>query len=516
MFRFAATTLAALSMTALVAGAGSATADISLTKIGEYRTGVFDESAAEIGAFDKSTKRLFVVNGAAKAIDIIDLSDPTKPKKAGEVSLKKFGAGVNSVAVHNGIVAAAVEAKPKQAPGKVVFFRASDGRVLGAVEVGPLPDMVVFTPDGKRVLVANEGEPSKDYKTDPEGSVTVIDVSKGFDKATAKTADFKAWNGKPLPKGMHPGNPKSSFARNVEPEYIAVSPDGTRAYVVLQESNAVAIVDIEAARVIDVVGLGFKAWSGIDMDASDKDKKINFRNWPVKGMYQPDAIAMFSAGGKNFLITANEGDARDYKGWSEETRVAKLKLDPKAFPNAAELQKESALGRLKTTTAAGDADGDGMHETIFGYGGRSFSIWSDQGKLLWDSGDAFGKHVAKVLPKHFNANDGKNKSTDSRSDDKGVEPEGVTVGTVKGRTYAFIGLERTSGIFVYDVTDPAAPRMVKFLSTRDYSGNPKKDTGGDVSPEGLLFIPAADSPNGKPLLVATFEVSGSTVVYEIR
>lgn len=513
MFRFAATASVALS---LVLAAPVARAEVSLIKIGSYRTGIFDKSAAEISTYDKGSKRLFVVNGAAKAIDILDLSDPTKPRKIGVVSLKAYGAGVNSVAAKNGIVAAAVESDPKQAPGKVVFFRARDGKVLGAVEVGALPDMVVFTPDGKTVLVANEGEPSADYKTDPEGSVSVIDLSKGVAGATVRTADFRAWNGKPLPAGMHNGHPKSSFAQNVEPEYIAVTPDGTTAYVSLQESNALAIVDIGSAKVVKVVGLGFKDHGRHGLDASDKDTGIHIRTWPVRGMYQPDAIAIFMAGGAPYIVTANEGDSRDYKGWSEETRVGKLKLDPKAFPNARELQKKAALGRLKTTRADGDANGDGRHETIYSYGARSFSIRSADGALIWDSGDAFERHLAKVQPKQFNANDGKNASQDSRSDDKGVEPEGVAVGTVRGRTYAFIGLERTSGLFVYDVTDPKAPKMVQYLSTRDYSGNPKKDSGGDIAPEGLLFISAADSPNGRPLLVVTFEVSGSTVVYDIR
>ena len=41
-------------------------------------------------------------------------------------------------------------------------------------------------------------------------------------------------------------------------------------------------------------------------------------------------------------------------------------------------------------------------------------------------------------------------------------------------------------------------------------------TAGDLGPEGLVFIPAAQSPNGRPLLVVGNEVSGTTAVLQLN
>jgi hypothetical protein len=232
-------------------------------------------------------------------------------------------------------------------------------------------------------------------------------------------------------------------------------------------------------------------------------------------MYQPDTIASFVADGKTWLVTANEGDSRDYKGFSEEARIAKLKLDPAAFPNAAELQKDEALGRLKVTTTLGDKNGDGLHEELYVYSARSFSVWDAEGKLVADTGAEIETILAERMPDQFNSNSEKNGSADDRSDDKGPEPEGVAVGTVDGKPYAFVGLERVGGIMIHDLSTPAKPRFIDYVNTRDFKGDPKAGTAGDLAPEGLVFISAEDSPIGKPLLVATFEVSGTTTVFEV-
>jgi hypothetical protein len=233
-------------------------------------------------------------------------------------------------------------------------------------------------------------------------------------------------------------------------------------------------------------------------------------------MYLPDAVASYTAWGKTFLVTANEGDARTYTGLNEEERVKKLKLDPVAFPNAADLQKDKNLGRLKVTKALGDTDGDGDYEKLYAYGGRSFSIWSSDGKLIFDSGSLLEQISAQFLPDNFNSDNDGNGTFDGRSDDKGPEPEGVTIGHVRGATYAFIALERIGGIMIFDITNPYQPQFVDYVNTRDFAGDPATDKAGDLGPEGLTFVPAWQSPTFQPLLIVGNEVSGSVVVFEIK
>jgi hypothetical protein len=258
--------------------------------------------------------------------------------------------------------------------------------------------------------------------------------------------------------------------------------------------------------------LGLITLSGTELDASNEDDGINIRNWPALGMYQPDAIAAYEANGETYLVTANEGDARDYDGFSEEVRVDDLLLDWSVFPNAAELQMEENLGRLNTTTVNGDTDGDGLVEEIYSYGARSFSIWDSSGNLVFDSGDQFEQITAEMVPEIFNSN-GTVESFDSRSDDKGPEPEAVVTGEVDGRTYAFIALERIGGIMVYDVSDPTAPQFIEYANSTDFTA-PAEEAGA-VGPEGLKFVSADDSPTGNPLLLVSAEVSGDTTIFEI-
>lgn len=489
---------------------------VSLSMIGEYRSGVFDESAAEIVAFHPGTSTLYVTNADAKSLDLLDLTDPTAPAVKSRVDLTQWGGGPNSVAVHGDLVAVAVENVNKQANGLVVFLDPA-GAYLGYAETGALPDMVTFTPDGKTVLTANEGEPDDDYKVDPVGSISVIDISKGVENAKVTTAGFETFAKADLDESVRIFGPGASVAQDLEPEYIAVSPDGSTAYVVLQENNAVAVVDIDAAKVSAIVGLGFKnhALDANAFDASNKDDAINIQSWPVKGMYQPDAIATFKANGATYLVTANEGDARDYDGYSEETRMAKLKLDPEAFPAADFLQEKAALGRLKTTTANGDIDGDGDFDELYSYGARSFSIWDANGALVFDSGSQLEMILAAWLNDDFNSTNDENGSFDNRSDDKGPEPEGLVVGNVDGAPVLFLGLERMGGIMIFDLSNPEAPVFKDLIITRNFDGVAKEDTAGNLGPEGLTFIPAKQSPNGKDLLVVSYEVSGSVAVFEV-
>lgn len=495
--------------------------ELSLNLLGRYQSGIYDESAAEIVAYDAASQRLFVVNAAATTVDVLDMSDPTQLNKVDTIDASALGGGANSVAVHDGIVAVAIENTDKQANGLVAFYNASDLSFIKSVEAGPLPDMVTFTPDGAHVLVANEGEPSDDYTNDPEGSVAIIAINDGEIADQAVIADFSAFNAQRealIAAGVRifGHNNTASVAQDLEPEYITVAPDSSTAWVSLQENNALAVVDINAATITDVLPLGVKnhLLRGNEFDASNKDDRIHLQNWPVWGMYQPDTIASYEANGAVWIVTANEGDARDYGGYSEETRIKDVTLDANNYPDAANLQTEAQLGRLKITTSLGDTDGDGAYEELYAYGARSFSIWSASGELVYDSGNEFARITANLIGDYFNNDEDE---FDGRSDDKGAEPEALAVGEIDGEMYAFIGLERTGGIMVYNISNPTAPYFVTYEINRDFTKQPGPGVdAGDIAPEGMKFIPAAQSPTGMPLLAIGNEVSGTTVVYQIE
>ncbi|MGH1441389.1 MAG: choice-of-anchor I family protein [Cellvibrionaceae bacterium] len=486
---------------------------LSLKVMGTYESGLIDESAAEIVAYDARRKRAFVTNANDQSIDVLSVRNPYYPHKLFSIDLTAYGEP-NSVAVYKGTVAVAVAADEADVEGQVVFFNTRKGRFLNALQVGFLPDMLTFSPDGSKLVVANEGEPNDDYTIDPVGSVSVITIDKKIKQLTqddVATASFESFNNAVLDPSIRIFGPNASVAQDLEPEYVAISADSSTAYVVLQENNGVAVVDLASANVVDIIGLGTKNYNTVQtaMDASDRDNLVNIQPWPVQGFYMPDSIAAYEFDGQTFLVTANEGDARDYDGFSEEERVDDLVLDSTitdAYPN---IQDDAQLGRLKTTTVNGDTDGDGDVDQIFAYGGRSFSIWNTTtGSIVYDSGSDFERITASLSSSLFNVDDG-------RSDDKGPEPEALTLGEINGQTYAFIGLERTGGIMVYDITNPYSPIFVEYVNNTKLDGNVDEGTAGDVAPEGLAFVAADKSPIRKPLLIVANEVSGTTTVYRI-
>lgn len=916
---------------------------ISLDPIGTYSSHVFDAGAAEIVAHDPATQRVFVVNAQAATVDVLSIASPSNPTKVATIDVTAYGAIANSVAIHDGILAVAVENSVKTSPGKVVFLN-RELEFVSSVDVGSLPDMLTFTPNGRYLLVANEGEPNADYSVDPEGAVSIIDLSgnlKKLNQTSVRTANFRAYNGAKLDTSIRIFGPGATNAQDLEPEYITVSHDSKTAWVTLQENNAIATIDIASATVTKLTGLGFKdhssvsastelyafepagmpsigstlagqelklggfsglhfegidatsgrykfithtdrgpnaeptgifrpfllpsftpevirfeldresgqleitgriplqrapgqplsglpntslstnanqsfndevpvdllgnvlpldplgadlegivvdpdngsiwmvdeyrpaiyhfnragvlinryvpmgtaaaagqpagtfgiealpavlaqrrqnrgfeavAWdngklyafvqsplrnpistsnaalnamknirilefnpatlatrqfvyvmdnadlgaglnsradkigdatsigggeflvverdddavpedavatiekkiyrfnltgatdvsnytgtvnataktvdqlttaelvangiqpiykilhvdlakAGYDhvqkveglafidrttlavindndfgvaniavqpdgtftlgyvpekeqlglitvrhtgFDASDRDNRINIRAWPVKGMYLPDAIASYKVGGKTYLVTANEGDAREYGSFVEPVRLGSgsVNLDPAIFPNAVALKHNANLGRLNITSKLGRDPTSGLYTELYAFGGRSFSIWNSSAELVFDSGDEIESLTALAFPDAFNASN-TNHEFDNRSDDKGPEPEGVTLGKVFGREYAFIGLERIGGVLVYDISDPSKPFPATYSNPRNFNVPAEDALAGDLGPEGIIFIKAEDSPNGRPLLVVGNEVSGSTTVYEI-
>lgn len=464
----------------------------SFSHLDTYTEECPDDGCAEISAYDPRSNRVFVTNADENQLRILEIID-NEFVEIGAVDLSVYGGGPNSVAVKRGLVVVAIEADNKQDNGTVEMFD-TDGNHLHTIPAGALPDMLTFTPNGKYLLIANEGEPNDDYDVDPEGSITIVNMRNG----DIRTAGFQRFNGKSL-KNVRVFGPGASVAQDLEPEYIAVSADSKTAWVSLQENNAFAIVDIERAKVKKVVGLGLKDHSKSKnaLDASNKDDAINIQSWPVFGMYQPDAITAYSHKGETFILSANEGDARDYDGYSEEERVKDLELDLSDYPDAGLLQADENLGRLKTTTATGDDDNDGYVDRIHSYGARSFSMWNEKGKLVWDSAAEFEKRLAAMQA------NGLDVWEEGRSDDKGPEPESITTGKLGKDTYAFIGLERVSGIFVYNMTGYDQPRYAGYINVKHY---------GDISPEGLIFI-STGKKSGQ--LLVTNEVSNTTSLYEV-
>ena len=496
----------------LLAGSLSVSA-LELPVLSTVKLGSFDSGAAEMLDYDPVTKRVFATNSETASISVIDISKPEAAALLKEISLAEYGDSPTCVSTKNGLVAVTVAAADKQLPGKIVFFT-TDGEFVSAHETGALPDNLTFSPDGKHCVVANEGEPSDDYKTDPEGSISIVEIADG--KPTGITTATFA--GVTIPEGVRLFGPGASAAQDLEPEFVAISGDSKTAFVVCQENNAVAVVDLVGKKVTALYTLGTKDHSlaGAGFDASDKSDAVAITPHPVKGLYMPDSMLSFNIGDKGYLITANEGDSRDYDGFSEETRVADLKLDEAAFPNAAELQADEALGRLKATTTLGDTDGDGDFDEIYSYGARSFSIWTEDLQLVFDSGDQLETILAEKLGGDFNSSNDEADGFKNRSDDKGPEPEALALGEIDGKLYAFIGLERVGGVMVYDVSDPTAPVFSGYANTRDFKAAIDSPEAGDLGPEDLEFIPAAESPNGKNLLVTANEVSGTITVHEVK
>jgi DNA-binding beta-propeller fold protein YncE len=372
---------------------------------------------------------------------------------------------------------------------------------------------VTISPDP----AAADGEPLA-YQVASVSGTAVTFTRPLDDEATYTPGD--AADATKLKVFLHDG--QSSVAQDLEPEYIAVSADSMTAFVTLQENNAVAVIDLVSNTITAIRALGAKDHSlpGNELDASDGDEAVNIRSWPVQGMYQPDAIATFAAGGETFLVTANEGDARAYDGFTEETAfrdVAWGDADGAAIIEGADFSDKNGAGDL-VTTVTNDGDRDGIFESRRCFGGRSFSIWTADGEQVWDSGHDFAVITADRYGLQFNNDNKKTEDDkDGRSDAKGCEPEAVAVGRVGESTYAFIGLERMGGIMVYDISSPASPRFVEYVNNRDITKQGKDfgDPDGDYGPEGFCFVPAEASPAGVPLLIVGSEVSGTTTVYRI-
>lgn len=468
MKKLAATAIAVATL--FPAASMAANPLMSFTRLWSHDHSATVDQTSEIAAFDKRTNTLWVAGVVG-----VDVLDAATGALVDHIDVTPYGA-INSVAIHNGLAALAVESgADRRTPGFVLFYdtktrQPSEG--VSEVVVGALPDMLTFTPDGTKLLVANEATPNpeadSDYEEpDPAGSVSIIDMAS---RSVIATAGF---DGVPL-TGANVRT-KARVGMDFEPEYIAVDQDSAMAYVTLQEANAVGVLDLATHQFTRVMGLGLKDFNlpGNEIDPSDRDGETRLRRVAVKGLYQPDAIATYQVAGETYLVTANEGDTREDDG--DKARV-------KDVPG---LSADPDVQRMNISTV------DSTPGNLVTFGSRSFSIRDSAGNLVYDSGNILDAQAIA----HGIYDDG-------RSDDKGMEPEGVTLLDIGGHTYAFIGLERTktAAVAIFDITDPRNAQYVDMIAT-----------GGDIAPEGLI----AYHHKGDFYLAIANEVSKTTTLYRL-
>jgi DNA-binding beta-propeller fold protein YncE len=487
---------AAFSTVGSVASAQAA--ELQARRVWQYShaQGGVAAQTAEIVAYDEKTDSLWVAGVAG-----IDVLDRATGQLLAHIDVTNFGA-VNSVAIHKGLAALAIEnGQDKTLPGVVVFYNTRTRVQSGApVVVGSLPDMLTFTPDGDEVLVANEGTPNPRptpvglSADDPVGSVSIIDVKTRTVTTVPVTPAIPGYASLRLfpAVGTLPSQPATYSTYDPEPEYIAVDPGGRLAYVTLQEANGVAVLNLRTRKFEKIVNLGLKDFSlpGNEIDPNDRDpvdpatnNGIYLRPVPVKGLYQPDSIAAYKHRGDTYLVMANEGDARDNgNGDSEDERRGSAGAD------ASRLVPVTGPADLFRTTFS---NVDSTPGNLVKFGAHSFSIRDASGRIVFDSGSQLDREAIRL-----------GIYDDGRSDNKGVEPEGVALMHVDGRVLAFIGLERTlkSAIAIYDITDPREARFLQMVVS-----------DGDLSPEGLTAFRF-----GKRFyLAAAHEVSRTTSLFEI-
>ncbi|MFL2912127.1 MAG: choice-of-anchor I family protein [Opitutales bacterium] len=460
----------------------------------------FAMTGAEISDYDPINKILYVVGGG-NVLLTVNLSNPAIPVLDNNISL---GATAQSVAVKNGYVAIALSnSTDKTQNGTVALYSVAtkdkNASLVTTFTAGALPDSVAFSSDGNVIVVANEGEPNDAYTVDPEGSITVIRLNRKNPTASVvHQLGFSSFTASNLTAaGVRLSGPNKNVpTKDLEPEYVTIAPNGEKAFVSLQENNAIAIIDLlsDIPKIESVVGAGIKDWSvgGLIVDTTDKDSGVNFGSASFKGLNMPDGMDAYTAGdGRTYFIAANEGDGREY----EYTNVNGDDVISYTDENRS---KDFGLtigggNRIKMTTWDKNGDGSISADERFAFGGRSFTIYDDEGTLVFDSGDLLDTKANEV-----------GSYPDGRSDDKGSEPEGVEIANIGGRSIAFIAMERSSTVAVFDVTNPKDSVFLEMI----------KLNASLVSPEGLKYISAKDSGNGKDLLVISAEYKKGIEIIE--
>ncbi|NDA98823.1 MAG: hypothetical protein EBZ94_05560, partial [Crocinitomicaceae bacterium] len=500
--------------------------ELNLSLLTSFSNGATGTNSAEIASFDPTVDRLYIANSIGRKLDIINFSNPSSPQLLSSISMVPYG-NINSVTTNNGIVALAIENIDPQANGSVVFLNAN-GDFIKQVAVGAMPDMITFNKTFTKILTANEGEPNMANTVDPEGSVSIIDLSPGIANLTdanVTNIGFTAYNSQRaslVSQGIRIFSSSLTVAQDLEPEYITISDDNTKAFVGIQEANALLTINLTNNSIISLTALGYSSYgsgSNNAMDASDLSGEILITgNLPIKGAYMPDALAFGTIAGQGYIFSANEGDGRELTSIIDANRISSAtftNLDATAFPDAEILKNTSFLGRLNALKYSGDTDGDGDYDELHVMSGRSFSIWNaTTGALVYDSKDLIEQIISKhpVFSAIFNAsNTTGTPSLKNRSDDKGPEVEGIAFQMISGKPYAFVSLERVGGVMIFNVENPTNPIYVGYANNRSTTVS-----GPDLGAEGIITISAEDSPNGNNIVILANEVSSTLSIYQLN
>lgn len=505
--------ISSTAMTTLNAQDNRSSFNNTMLEIANYNTNAGadgDGGVAEIVKYNKYNQTMYLVSGKTQSVHIVNLNNVnsnsnTTLEATKTVTLESIGindAGdITSVDVSpdGKEIAIAIQHKDYDKNGYIARFDAN-GQLISIHEAGIQPDMITYSPDGSLILTANEGEPRQGYEAgtvDPKGSITALDTNTN----QSYDIDFTAFDSAESRAALVADNViiKKDTAPSVdfEPEYITISNDSLTAYVTLQEANSIATIDLTTKQVTRVDSLGFKDYSSGDnkVDLYKKDDAINITNTDeFLGIYMPDGISSYEVDGKTYLLTANEGDSRE---WGDYINEVEEKYG----------ESKSKIVTLNTD----DYDGFDDLSKKYLFGGRSFSIIdASTMTMVSDSNGEFEEITAKLLPEYFNCSND-DISFEDRSGKKGPEPEDIKTMIIDGKVMAFIGLERIGGVMMYDVSDPTNPTYVDYLNLRDFSD----DISGSVSPEGLCTVSAKDSPTNKPMLIIANEVSGDVNVVEV-
>lgn len=517
---------------AAVHGVKNGNSTLNMTQIARYVSGITDADGGvlEIVDYNSETGWAYAVNGKTGNLTAIAIKDMQKKDTidlldGNDIDIKSLVTDENfvygdmtsiSISPDGKILAVAIQAEGYADKGRVALFTCNiDGTLtfIKTVEVGVQPDMVTFTEEGNKILTANEGEPRNGYAEgaiDPMGTVTIISLSKenGTVTADAVDVDFTAFDSEIERSKLVKGNVvlKKDTAPSVdfEPEYIAIS--DKRAYVALQEANAIAVLDIENCKFTDIYSAGFEDYSKVAVDIDKKDKTYNPKTYvSLMGIRMPDGISVYNVDGVDYLLTANEGDSREWGNYLNEVEVDFGNEGEASLTNAITAENSGLSGKVVFFNTK---DYEGLDVTKdYLFGGRSFTIYkvNENGiEEVFDSGEDFEKITAEVYKDNFNCSND-DRTIDDRSGKKGPEPENVTIGEIDGNVYAFVVLERIGGIMAYDITNPTDSKYVNYINSRNFSA----DIYGDVSPEGLKFT----TVNGTPIVMAACEVSGTLGVY---
>lgn len=460
------------------------------------------EDGMEILAYDPGTGSLVGVGGATEYIYSIDGHGGVhlrwRSGFPGRPELRPTSIAVDPAG--RGFAASSWIPTPVDAEQAVVRFTdLRDGSDAGQLPAGMHPDCVAFSPDGRYLLLANECEPGQ---SDLPGGLTLIDLSgvrSVKDLAGLDGAEHFGFDPEHLGQGVDLSGLRISAKLidrptiDIEPEYFAPTNEGV--WVSLQENNALAYFEYARRKWTRIVPLGTMRFP---FDAVDGDGfGLNaFEGFAL--LHEPDTIVLVHSAGRELLLLANEGEQNDEDIITLGEAIRAGLIDPDALDRLNTRYGDVAgrLGALRISTIDGDTDHDGDIDIPTAIGGRSISlIDTESGREVWNSGSAIETVTAERFPELYNAGD-------TRSSAAGPEPEGLAVGEIDGRTIAFVGLERTSVLMMYDQTDPLSPTLLAMRALGDAC----------PSPEGLVFI---DTGARQFLAVASELGHGCLTVYEI-